>query len=117
MNETMIQDMEIWDRIVEMAMYGFSLTSRLREKYRYRIAESLQQAVLGFYLNIADGPGADSGDPGPDALTVARRSLLDTAYILTLLRERKLVSARMAGFMVPRLEALSLEIERYRPTA
>ena len=117
MNGTMIHDMEIWDRIIEMAMYGFSLTARLREKYRYRIAESLQQAVLGFYLNIADGPDDDSDGQRLDALTVARRSLLDTAYILTLLRERKLVSARMAGFMVPRLEALSLEIERYQPTA
>ena len=112
-----IQDTDIWDRIVETAMYGLSLTGRLKERYRYRFAEKLQQAVLGFYLNIADGSNATSQDQYQQALLVAKRSLLDTAHILTLLRERRLVSARMAGLMIPRLEELSLEIGRYQLAA
>lgn len=117
MNNARIQDMEIWDRILEVAMFGFTLTAQLKEKYRYRIADSLQQAVLGFYLNIAEGSASESADQVRDSLSVARRSLLDTAYIVTLLQEKRLVSGRMARLMVPRLEALSLEISRFQPAA
>lgn len=108
-----ILETEIWDRVVEMALFGFTLTARLKEKFRYRIADKLQEAVLGFYLNIADGGAVSSGDSPRRSLMVARRCLLDTAYILTLLREEQLVSGRMARLMIPRLEELSFEIERF----
>ena len=108
-----IQDMEIWDVVIETAMYGLSLTAKLKEKYFYRFADKLQEAVLGFYLNIAEGSQAATRTQFLQSLQLARRSLLDTAYILTLLREKQLVSRRMARLMVPRLEELSLEIGRY----
>ncbi|MCS6842875.1 MAG: four helix bundle protein [Caldilineales bacterium] len=114
MAEFRFQNLEIWKRAVTMAHTLFDLADKLEEKRLYRFAEQLRGAALSVPNNIAEGSGSESAREFDQFLGFARRSIYETANMLYIFADRKLVTRELADALVQELEELSRMITGFR---
>ena len=76
------EDLEIWNRAVDLAVKFHRLAERLDGRRLYRYAEQLRAAGLSLSNNIAEGSGSTHKREFIQFLNISRRSLFEDASML-----------------------------------
>ena len=71
------QDLEIWQRAIELTDHLFDLADQLERKKYFRFAEQLRSAVLSVTNNIAEGSGSNFPKDFARFLNFSRRSAFE----------------------------------------
>src|SRR5918996_6662618 len=87
------EDLEIWRRGAEISGKLFQLADELEKRHLFRFAEQLRGATLSITNNIAEGSGSLSNAEFANFLNMSRRSIFETANILTVLSKNGYVPA------------------------
>ena len=106
MNKTDIKNPETMDKVVELAMYCFSLSLELKKNGFDTAAGKLRDAALTFYSHLTEGMESPSGKDFVAAVNLARRSLLETAGVVILLGQEKLVKEGEREYLMNELNHL-----------
>ena len=105
MKKADLKNPETIDKAIELAMYCFSLSLELKKSGFDRAAGKLRDAALTFYNDLTKGLDAPGEDFGP-AVHLARRSLLETAGVVILLGQKKLVKEGEREYLMNELNHL-----------
>ena len=76
------EDLEIWDKAVDLAVKFHRIAERLDRRRLYRYAEQLRAAGLSISNNIAEGSGSVHKQEFIQFLNITRRSLFEDASML-----------------------------------
>jgi four helix bundle protein len=76
------EDLEIWNKGVDLAVKFHRIAERLDRRRFYRYAEQLRAAGLSISNNIAEGPGSVHKQEFIQFLNITRRSLFEDASML-----------------------------------
>ena len=108
------QDLQIWNKAIEIADKLFDIADGLEQKKLYRFAEQLRGSGMSMSNNIAEGAGSNSRAEFRQFLNIARRSTFENANILILLNRRKLLAEEDMNDLVDKLEVLSRQITTFQ---
>lgn len=76
------ENLQIWNRAVDVAIPLFEIADELEERRRFRFAEQLRGAALSISNNIAEGSGSTSDRDFMNFLNIARRSTFECANMV-----------------------------------
>ena len=76
------EDLEIWNKAVNLALKFHRIADRLDKRRLYRYAEQLRAAGLSISNNIAEGSGSTHNQEFIQFLNITRRSLFEDASML-----------------------------------
>ena len=76
------EDLEIWNKAVDLAVKFHRIAERLDRRRLYRYAEQLRAAGLSISNNIAEGSGSIHKQEFIQYLNITRRSLFEDASML-----------------------------------
>jgi four helix bundle protein len=76
------EDLEIWNKAVDLAVKFHRIADRLDERRFYRYAEQLRAAGLSISNNVAEGSGSVHKQEFIQFLNITRRSLFEDASML-----------------------------------
>ena len=76
------EDLEIWNKAVDLAVKFHRIAERLDSRRLYRYAEQLRAAGLSISNNIAEGSGSVHKQEFIQFLNITRRSLFEDASML-----------------------------------
>ncbi len=76
------EDLEIWNKAVDLAVKFHRIADRLDKRRLYRYAEQLRAACLSISNNIAEGSGSTHNQEFIQFLNITRRSLFEDASML-----------------------------------
>jgi four helix bundle protein len=76
------EDLEIWNKAVDLAVKFHRIADRLDKRRLYRYAEQLRAAGLSISNNIAEGSGRTHNQEFIQFLNITRRSLFEDASML-----------------------------------
>lgn len=108
------QDLQVWNKAIEIADKLFDIADGLEQKKLYRFAEQLRGSGMSMSNNIAEGAGSNSRAEFKQFLNIARRSTFENANILILLNRRKLLAEVDMNGLVDSLEVLSRQITTFQ---
>ena len=100
------ENLEIWQRAVEVARKLFRLAAILEEKKLFRFADQLRGSGLSMPNNIAEGSGSTSKKEFLQFLNIARRSTFENASMVLIFAKDKLISEDMKDEIVKDLDEL-----------
>ena len=98
------EDMEIWQRAVEVSMPVFDLADRLEEQKKFRFSEQLRSAMLSVSNNMAEGSGSSSDIDFAHFLNIARRSIFEVASMLLVFHRRGILQERPTHLLAELIE-------------
>jgi four helix bundle protein len=98
------EDMEIWNRAVEVSMPVFDIADSLDTVKKYRFAEQLRAAMLSVSNNMAEGSGSTSDVDFANFLNIARRSIFEVASMLIVFHRRELITDRPSRILAELIE-------------
>lgn len=98
------EDMEIWNRAVEVSMPVFDIADSLDTARKYRFAEQLRAAMLSVSNNMAEGSGSTSDVDFANFLNIARRSIFEVASMLIVFHRRELITDRPSRILAELIE-------------
>lgn len=110
------ENLEIWQRSVDLASDLFDIADELEAKKRYRFAEQLRGAGLSMPNNIAEGSGSTSDKEFARFLNMARRSLFECANMLIIFNRKGLVATERKAELLEQLDHLSGQITTFSRT-
>lgn len=76
------EDLEIWNKAVDLAVKFHRIADRLDKRRLYRYAKQLRAASLSLSNNIAEGSGSTHNQEFIQFLNITRRSLFEDASML-----------------------------------
>ena len=88
------EDMEIWQRALDVSMPVFDISDSLEDRKKYRFAEQLRAAMLSVSNNMAEGSGSTSDADFANFLNIARRSIFEVASMLLVFDHRGILVER-----------------------
>jgi len=91
------EDLEIWNKAVDLAVKFHRIAERLDSRRLYRYAEQLRAAGLSISNNIAEGSGRVHKQAFVQFLNVTRRSLFEDASMLLVFERLGLLEKRRGG--------------------
>jgi four helix bundle protein len=111
------QDLEVWQRAVELAIESYRVTRRLPGREMYGLTSQIQRAAVSIPANIAEGHGRASRGDYVRHLTIANGSLreLETHLVLverldytgsTELERARTLASRVGQMLVALLQRL-----------
>jgi four helix bundle protein len=98
------EDMEIWQRAVEISMPVFDIADALDEARKYRFAEQLRAAMLSVSNNMAEGSGSAFDVDFANFLNIARRSIFEVASMLIVFHRRTIIAERPSHILSELIE-------------
>jgi four helix bundle protein len=110
------ENLEIWQRAVEVARKLFRLADVLEERKLFRFAEQLRAAGLSMPNNIAEGSGSASTKEFIQFLNVARRSTFENANMLMIFVKEQLIPEDRKEQMLIDLDELCRMITAFSRT-
>ena len=93
------EDMEIWQRAVEVSMPVFDISDALEDQHKFKFSEQLRAAMLSVSNNMAEGSGSSSDADFSNFLNIARRSIFEVASMLLVFHRRKILPDRPTGIL------------------
>jgi four helix bundle protein len=93
------EDMEIWQRAVDISMPVFDIADALEDQKKYRFGEQLRAAMLSVSNNMAEGSGSASDIDFANFLNIARRSIFEVASMLIVLHQCTLIPKRPSAIL------------------
>ena len=106
MKKFRFENLEIWQRAVEVARKLFRLADILEENKLYRFADQLRGAGISMPNNIAEGSGSTSKKEFVQFLNIARRSTFENASMILVFAKDNLISEDMKSEIVQDLDEL-----------
>lgn len=88
------EDLEIWQRAVEISMPVFDIADPLEDQRKYRFGEQLRAAKLSVSNNMAEGSGSASDVDFANFLNISRRSIFEVASMLLVFHRRAITPER-----------------------
>lgn len=101
------QDLEIWQRSVELSISLFKIADELEVNHQFRFTEQLRGSTLSITNNIAEGSGSNSKAEFKQFLNYARRSTFETANILLILSDSKVIEINNKKLILRELDEIS----------
>jgi four helix bundle protein len=98
------EDMEIWQRAVEISMPVFDIADSLEDRRKYRFGEQLRAAMLSVSNNMAEGSGSASNVDFANFLNIARRSIFEVASMLIVFHRRTIIPDRPTAILTELVE-------------
>jgi four helix bundle protein len=98
------EDMEIWQRAVEISMPVFDIADSLEDLKKYRFAEQLRAAMLSVSNNMAEGSGSSSDVDFANFLNISRRSIFEVASMLIVFHRRAIIPKRPTSVLAELIE-------------
>ncbi len=98
------EDMEIWQRAVEISMPVFDIADSLEDLRKYRFGEQLRAAMLSVSNNMAEGSGSASNVDFANFLNIARRSIFEVASMLLVFHRREIIAERPTAILTELVE-------------
>ncbi len=98
------EDMEIWQRAVEISMPVFDVADALEDQKKYRFGEQLRAAMLSVSNNMAEGSGSSSNMDFANFLNIARRSIFEVASMLLVFHRREILPERPSAVLAELVE-------------
>ena len=100
------ENLEIWQRSVEVAGKLFRLADELEKRKLYRFADQLRGAGLSMPNNIAEGSGSTSNKEFIQFLNIARRSTFENASMIIIFAKDKLIHEEKKDEIIQDLDEL-----------
>ena len=110
------ENLEIWQRAVEVARELFPMADLLEGKKLYRFAEQLRGAGLSMPNNIAEGSGSTSAKEFNQFLNIARRSTFENASMLMIFAKDNLIPLDVKEKVLQDLDELCRMITAFSRT-
>ena len=110
------ENLEIWQRAVEVARELFRMADLLEGKKLYRFAEQLRGAGLSMPNNIAEGSGSTSAKEFNQFLNIARRSTFENASMLMIFAKDNLIPLDVKEKVLQDLDELCRMITAFSRT-
>jgi four helix bundle protein len=98
------ENMEIWQRAVEVSMPVFDIADSLEDAKKYRFGEQLRAAMLSVSNNMAEGSGSASDADFANFLNISRRSIFEVASMLLVFHKRGLIIQRPSMILAEMIE-------------
>jgi hypothetical protein len=98
------EDMEIWQRALDVSMPVFDISDSLEDRKKYRFAEQLRAAMLSVSNNMAEGSGSTSDADFANFLNIARRSIFEVASMLLVFHRRGILVERPSAILTELVE-------------
>lgn len=110
------ENLEIWQRSVEVARKLFRLADFLEKKKLYRFADQLRGSGLSMPNNIAEGSGSTSKKEFIQFLNIARRSTFENASMIIIFAKDELISEDIKNELLKDLDELCRMITAFSRT-
>ena len=110
------ENLEIWQRAVEVARKLFRIADMLEEKKLFRFAEQIRGAALSMPNNIAEGSGSTSKREFIRYLDIARKSTFENASMILVFSKDDLISLESRNEVLAELDELSRMITAFSRT-
>lgn len=104
------ENMEIWQRAVDLSMPVFDIADELETMRKYRFSEQLRAAMLSVSNNMAEGSGSSSDTDFANFLNIARRSIFEVASMLIVFHRRMLLPERPTAILGELIELSKMTI-------
>ncbi|MDI6744569.1 MAG: four helix bundle protein [Thermodesulfovibrionales bacterium] len=98
--------LKIWEKAHVFAIEIYKLSSKFPKEELYALTSQIKRAAFSIPLNIVEGHASNSKKEFLSFLNIANRSLVETDYLLEVVRELNFIS----GTEYQRLEDLRVEI-------
>jgi four helix bundle protein len=79
------EDLDVWKLSHELVLDIYKVVDHLPNEEKYRLTDQLCRAVVSIPLNICEGTGRNTKKDFAHFLYIARGSLQETKYLLTLM--------------------------------
>jgi len=106
MTKFRFENLEIWQRAVEVARKLFRLADALEKRKLYRFADQIRGAGLSMPNNIAEGSGSTSKKEFIQFLNITRRSTFENASMVIIFEKENLISERERDEILQALDEL-----------
>jgi len=110
------ENLEIWQRAVEVARKLFKVADILEEKRLFRFADQLRGAGLSMPNNIAEGSGSTSIKEFVQFLNIARRSTFENASMVIIFAKDNLIPGHVKDQILQDLDELCRMITAFSRT-
>ena len=110
------ENLEIWQRSVDIARKLFKIAESLEIKKLYRFADQLRDAGLSMSNNIAEGSGSTSKKEFVQFLNIARRSTFENASMILIFSKEKLIPENIKDEIFQDLDELCRMITAFSRT-
>ena len=108
------QDLEIWQKAIEIGDRLLDIADELEVQKKFRFAEQLRGAALSISNNIAEGFGSDSDKEFAQFLNFAKRSCFEDANMLIVFNRRKLISKEVQNELLEELDGECRKIQNFK---
>ena len=106
LNKFRFENLEIWQRSVEVARKLFRIADALEKKKLYRFADQIRGAGLSMPNNIAEGSGSTSKKEFIQFLNITRRSTFENASMIIIFKKENLISEKESDEILQDLDEL-----------
>lgn len=101
------ENLEIWNRSINVTNKIFDLADSIENRHHYRFADQLRSASLSISNNIAEGSGSSSKREFCQFLNYAHRSIFETVNMLVIASHRKYIEENKTNELKKELEEIS----------
>jgi four helix bundle protein len=98
------QDLEIWEKAIEIGEKLFNIAHDLEKQKLYRFAEQIRGAGLIISNNISEGSGSFSDNEFAQFLNIARRSTFENANMIIVFELQGLIDSKIKNELLTDLE-------------
>ena len=110
------ENLEIWQKAVELARRLFKLADDFEKRKLFRFAEQLRGAGLSMPNNIAEGSGSTSKKEFIQFLNIARRSTFENASMIMIFEKENLITKDVKNELLSKLDELCRMITAFSKT-
>ena len=110
------ENLQIWQRAVEVARKLFRLAESLEERKLFKFAEQVRSAGLSMANNIAEGSGSSSKREFMHFLNIARRSTFENASMILVFAKDGLIQVKDKEEILKDLDELCRMITAFSRT-
>ena len=100
------ENLDIWQKSVELSRKLFRLADELEKQKLFRFADQLRGSGLSMPNNIAEGAGSTSKKEFIQFLNIARRSTFESASMIMMFEKDKLIKEDLKNELVKDLDEL-----------
>lgn len=110
------ENLDIWQRAVEVARKLFRLAESLEERKLFKFAEQVRSGGLSMPNNIAEGSGSTSKREFMQFLNIARRSTFENASMILVFAKEGLIEEKIKVEILVDLDELCRMITAFSRT-
>lgn len=84
--------LKIWEKAHKLAMEIYKISSKFPKEELYGLTSQIRRAAFSISLNIVEGHASNSKKDFLNFLNIANRSLVETEYLLEIVKELSFIN-------------------------